>query len=136
MASMNRNDNKGGVGTLVRDLADGSATLVRQEVQLARIETTRLLRAVGTGTMAIAAGAVLGLLGLLSLFAGVVLLPGDQWLRDRYWLAALLVMAIAGAGAFYFAKRGLALLSPAQLVPDQTVAQLKEDSEWLKQQLT
>ena len=45
-------------------------------------------------------------------------------------------MVIAGAVAAWYAKRGLALLSPKQLAPDQTVATLKEDKEWLKQQLT
>ena len=44
--------------------------------------------------------------------------------------------SVAGAVAGIFAKRGLALLSPAHLVPDQTVATLQEDVEWLKQQRT
>ena len=70
------------------------------------------------------------------LLAGLIMLAGDQWLRDRYWLAALIVTAVAGAVALWFAKRGLALLSPRQLAPDQTLATLQEDKEWLKRQLT
>ncbi len=80
-----------------------------------------------------AVGAVLALLGTLALIAGLILLVGDQWLRDRYWLAALIVTLVAGVVAAIFAKRGLALLSPHALVPDQTVATLKEDKEWLSQ---
>ena len=80
---------------------------------------------------------VLLLLGGLALASGLVLLAGDQWLpRDRYWLAALMVMAIAGGIAAWFARLGLSRLSPKQLAPDQTVETLKEDKEWLKQQLT
>jgi hypothetical protein len=45
------------------------------------------------------------------------MLAGDQWLRDRYWLAALIVTALAGIAAAVFAKRGLAVLSPAHLAP-------------------
>ena len=76
-------------------------------------------------------------LGVLSLFVGLVLLVGDQWLpADRYWLAALLIMVITGALAMWVAKRGLAFLSPSNLAPRETVTTLKEDKEWLKQRLT
>ena len=136
MAVVDTNDSQRSVGTLLRDLAEGSAALVRQEVRLARLEFSKVLAAVGKGTAAVATGGVLALLGALCFFTGIVLLAGDQWLRDRYWLAALIVTIIAGAVAAWFAKRGLALLSPKQLAPTETVATLKEDKEWLKQQLT
>ena len=124
------------VGTLLRELAEGSAALVRNEARLARLELTDVARGVGKGTVAVASGGVLALLGTLSVFSGLILLIGDQWLRDRYWLAALIVTALAAGVAAWFARRGLALLSPRQLVPDQTVATLKEDKEWLKRRLT
>ena len=127
---------RGGIGALLRDLADGSAHLVRDEVALAKLETTAVARSLGLGTASVAVGGVLALLGTLSLFTGLMLLPGDQWLRDQYWLAALLVVAIAGGIAAWFVKQGLALLKPKQLAPQQTVATLKEDKEWLKQRLT
>jgi hypothetical protein len=122
-----------GFGALLKELAEGSGELIRQEVRLARTEARELLRGLGAGTAEVAIGAVLALLGALALVAGLILLAGDQWLRDRYWLAALLVTAIAGVVALVFARRGLALLSPKALLPDQTVATLKEDKEWLRQ---
>jgi hypothetical protein len=124
------------MGTLLRDLAEGSATLVRQEVRLAKIEFTGLLRAVGAGTAEVAVGGVLVLVGALALFSGIILLAGDQWLRDRYWLAALIVTVVLGVVAAWMMKRGSALLSPARLAPDETVETLKEDKEWLRRQLT
>lgn len=125
------------IGALLRDLAEGSAMLVRGEVRLARIETGAAIAGVGKGTMFVATGAVLALLGSLSVLAGVVLLIGDQWLpADLYWVAALIVLLISGAIAAWFAKRGMALLSPSQLAPNETVTTLKEDKEWLKQRLT
>jgi hypothetical protein len=130
------NDGQRSLGTLLRDLAEGSAALVRDEVRLARLEFSGLLGGVGRGTVAVATGGVLALLGTLAFLAGIILLAGDQWLRDRYWLAALIVTAIAGAAAMFFAKRGLGLLSPRQLAPDQTLATLQEDKEWLKRRLT
>ena len=129
-------DGRRTMGLLLRDLAEGSATLVRQEVKLARLEVTAMLKAVGVGTAEIAVGGVLALLGLLAFLTGLILLPGDQWLRDRYWLAALIVTVIAGAVAAVFARRGMTLLSAKQLVPDETIATLKEDKEWLRHPLT
>jgi hypothetical protein len=43
----------------------------------------------------VAAGGVLALVGVLTFITGLVMLAGDQWLRDRYWLAALLVTVLA-----------------------------------------
>ena len=130
-------DGRRGIGTLVRDLADGGVKLVREEVRLARLEIAGIVEGIGKGTAFVATGAVLALLGGLSLFTGLVLLVGDQWLpEDLYWLGALIVLVITGALAVWFAKRGLSLLSPAALAPDETATTLKEDKEWLKQRLT
>jgi hypothetical protein len=133
---VDRNDGQRTIGTLLRDLAEGSAALIRNEVKLARIEFAALLGGVGKGTAYVAAGGVLALLGSLAFFTGLILLSGDQWLRDRFWLAALIVFALAGVIAAWLARRGASLLSPRRLVPDQTVATLQEDKEWLKRQLT
>ena len=131
-----RNDGRG-LGTLVRELADGSAELIRGEAKVARIEIAGIVKGIATGTGFIAVGGVLALLGGLSLLAGVVLLIGDQWLpRDLYWVAALLVVAVSGGIALLFFKRGMSMLSPASLAPDQTVETLKEDKEWLKRRMT
>lgn len=129
-------DGRRGVGALLRDLAEGSSGLVRQEVNLAKLELAEIARAVGRGSALVSTGAVLALLGVLALLAGLIMLAGDQWLADRYWLAALMVTVIAGALAAAFARRAMNLLSPRHLAPDQTVASLKEDKEWLKQRLT
>jgi uncharacterized membrane protein YqjE len=115
------------VGSLLRDLAEGGVGLVRNEIRLARIETVEALNAIGRGAALVATAAVLALLGGLAFLAGVILLIGDQWLpRDLYWLGALLVVVITGALAGWFAKRGLSLLSPEELAPDETVTTIRE----------
>jgi uncharacterized membrane protein YqjE len=125
-----------GIGELLKDLAESSAELVRQESRLARLEAAELLRGLGTGTASVAVGGVLALLGVLCLLAGLIMLVGDQWLHDNYWLAALIVVVIAGSIGAFYAWRGLKRLSPRALVPNETVATLKEDVEWLKRQRT
>ena len=130
-------DSRRGIGALLRELAEGSAELVRGEVRLARLEVTAIAIGAGRGTALIAAGGVLLLLGTLATFTGLILLVGDQWLpRDLYWLSALLVALITGGVAVWLAKRGRKALSPSALAPHETVATLKEDKEWLKQRLT
>jgi hypothetical protein len=124
-----------GIGVLLRDLADGGAALLRQELRLARVEMASIANAVGKGTAFSASGAVLTVLGAFALLTGLIMLAGDQWLRDRYWLAALIGAVIAGGIAAWMARRGAAHLSPRSLLPDETVATLKEDMEWLKRQL-
>lgn len=132
-----RNDGRRSVGTLLRDLAEGSAELVRGEVRLARVELSAMAGGAARGTAFVVVGGVLLLLGALALLTGVVLLVGDQWLpRDLYWVGALLFTLITGGLAAWFALRGRAALSPAALAPHDTVATLKEDKEWLKRRLT
>jgi drug/metabolite transporter (DMT)-like permease len=126
-----------GFGELVRDLAQSSTALLRAELKLARLELTGITTHVARGSAQVALGGVMLLLGGLSLAAGIVLLAGDQWLpRDRYWLAALLVVVVTGLLAAWLAKRGAAHLAPGRLAPDQTLETLREDKEWLKRQLT
>ena len=135
--SVDAHDGRRSLGTLLRELVEGGTTLVRSEVRIARIELAEVARAIGVGTGLVAVGGVLALLGALALLTGLVLLIGDQWLpRDLYWVAALIFVIITGAVALLFVKKGRRHLTPQQLTPDQTVATLKEDKEWLKRQLT
>ena len=125
------------IGDLFRDLAEDGVSLFREEVKLARVELSAAARGAGVGTGFVATGAVLALLGALATLVGIALLIGDQWLpADRYWVAALILLVITAGVAVVFAKRGMALVSPRQLAPDQTATTLKEDKEWLKQRLT
>ena len=130
-------DSRRGFGTLLRTLVEESVTLVRDEVHLAKLEVIKALHGIGLGTILTAAGAVFIVLGALAVAVGLVLLVGDQWLpADRYWLAALIIMVITGALAAVLAKRGVELVKPASIAPRQTLTTLKEDKEWMKQQLT
>jgi membrane protein len=117
----------------LRDWVDGIIVRLRADIEAARRETSAIVRGVGTGSALFAAGAVLALLGVLSIFSGVILLVGDQWLaRDRYWLAALVVTVIVGVVAVWLVRRGLAALSPRELAPHETIETLKEDAAWIK----
>ena len=137
MAAGMNGGGRGGIGGLLRELAEGGTMLLRHEARLARLEVGEAAIALGKGTAFVALGGVLALLGGLCLLAGIILLVGDQWLpRDLYWLAALIVVVLTGGIAAWLVKRGTSALSAKALMPDETVATLKEDKEWLKRQLT
>lgn len=120
-------DGRRSLGTLLRNLAEEGAELVRSEIRLARVETAEALTGISRGSAMVAVAAVLALLGGLAVVTGVILVIGDQWLpRDLYWLGALLVVVITGAIAAWFARQGLALLAPAQLAPHETVTTIRE----------
>lgn len=132
-----RDGERRSIGTLLLDLANGSAQLVHDKLRLARTELAELARGAGIGTGLVALGGVLAILGAMAIVIGLILLAGDQWFpNNRYWIAALLATALFLVLAGWMAARGLDLLSPARLAPDQTVTTLKEDTQWLKRQLT
>jgi MFS family permease len=118
------------VSELVKQLADQTSTLVRQEMDLAKAELTQKGQQAGKGAGLIGAAAVIGLLGAGALTAFLIMLL-DGALAN--WLAALIVavvfIAIAGILALQGKKKVQAAAPP---VPEQTVETVKEDVEWAK----
>jgi uncharacterized membrane protein YqjE len=131
-----RGDAKRGLGGLLRDAAQAITQLVRQEGRLTLLESKRLANHVVLGTGMIALGGVVLLLGVIVLVTGVILLLGHEWLQGNYWLAALIVTVVLGIIAAALALWGKSFISPERLGPDETLATLKEDKEWLKRRLT
>ncbi len=130
-------DGRRAIGTLVRDLVEESTSLVRSEARLAKLEVSRAASAIGRGSALVALGSVLAMLGALALVIGLILLIGDQWLpADRYWLAALIVVAVMGVVAAVLARRGLTRMALTRLGPAEAATSLKENATWVKQQLT
>ena len=118
-----------GVGQILRDVAEDGAHLARQEVNLARIEFAQIARDIGKGTGFAIGAAMLGLLTVQMLVFGFVLLLGDALFHGHYWIAAFVLTVILGAVAFYLLKRGMALLSPGNIKPEQTLATLRRHKD-------
>jgi membrane protein len=112
-------------GELVRDLSQQVSTLVRQELELAKVELSAKGKEAGVGAGMFGGAGVIALYGVGALVAAAIL--GLSTALDG-WLAAIIV------GAALFAVAGaLALLGRAHArrglppVPEQTVETLKED---------
>jgi uncharacterized membrane protein YqjE len=118
---------------LFADLSQKAGLLVRQEVQLAKVEMREKATEYGREIAWIAIGAVLANAALLALVAAVIL--GLSEFMEP-WLAALLVAGAVAIIAALLVGKGLSALKEMNPVPERTVATIKEDKEWLAQQLS
>ena len=117
---------------LLRRLSEQTATLVRQELELAKAEVSEKGRRAGIGAGLFGGAGVAGLLALGSLSAALILALD---LALAGWLAALIVTALWGALAAVLGLRGRERVGEATPpLPEQTVDTLKEDVEWVKTQ--
>jgi uncharacterized membrane protein YqjE len=120
-----------GIGELVKDLANQTSTLVRQEIRLAQAEVTERGKTAGRGAGMLAGAGVAALLGLGALTAVIVIaLDGALAL----WLAALIVTVIWFVVAAVLAMAGKKALQASTPPAPQTVETVKEDIQWAKTQ--
>ncbi len=117
---------------LMNQLAEGTTTLVRQEIELAKAELSQ------KGTIAGQAAGLLGLAAAIALLAGGALTACFILALSSVmsaWLAALIVGVVYAIVAAVIGRRGKERLDAAKPpVPQQTVDSVKEDVEWAKTQ--
>ena len=121
------------VGNLIKAMSADLSRLVRDEIQLAQTEISAKVKQAGVGVGAFGGAGVLALYGIAVLIAAAVLglavvLPP--------WLAALIVgvvvLAIAGVVALVGKKK---VSEAAPVVPERTVASVKEDVAEIKESI-
>ena len=116
---------------LVMDVADDLRMLVRKEIELARIELMEGLKAqlLGAGLIALAAVGVLPAL-LFGLFALVYWLPFSVEVSYAIVGGGMLLGAVALIGI------GVRVMKGRRPKLDRSVASIKEDVRWAREQLT
>lgn len=129
---MQQRNEERSLGELFASLARDTSTLVRQEVQLAKTEMTQKATKAGRDIGYIAAGAGVAYVGLIVLAFAIVYVLARFLPLD---VSALIVgLVIAGIG-YMLVQRGLTELRRVDLTPQQTIETLKEDTEWVKDQM-
>ena len=118
---------------LFSELAAETGTLVRQEVALAQSEITAKASSVGKNVGFLAIGGAVAYAAVLALLAGVIL--GLSYFIPA-WIAAMAVGAVVGIAAFVLISSALTELKKTNLAPEESVASLKEDAQWLKNQVS
>jgi uncharacterized membrane protein YqjE len=117
-------------GELLSGLASDTSLLVKQEIELAKVEVSAKAKKAGKGAGMLAGAGVAGLMALFTLTILLIVIL-DAFLE--LWLAALIVLIIWGAIAAVLALTGKKKLQEAAPpVPEQTTQTLKEDVQWAK----
>lgn len=117
-------------GELLSGLASDMSTLIKQEVELAKVEVSAKAKKAGKGVGMLAGAGVAGLLVLMTLTA-LLVVALDAVLE--LWLAILLVLLLWAVVAGVLALAGRSALRQAgPAVPEQTVDTVKEDVRWAK----
>ncbi len=120
------------LGDLFSELSQGTSTLVRQEVELAKAEVTQKISKASRNLAFITGGGLIGYIGAMALVAALIM-GLSTWMAP--WLAAFLVGAVLVAIAAALIISGLNGLQAIDPTPRRTVASLKEDKEWLTRQM-
>ncbi|CAN5367669.1 phage holin family protein [soil metagenome] len=120
------------IGELFSELADETGTLVRQEVTLAQAELTKKAASVGKNVGFLILGGAIGYAALLAVMAAIVI-GLSAWMPA--WASALLVGAAVGIVGYFIISSALTALKNTDLTPNETVRSLKEDAQWLKNQV-
>jgi len=119
------------LGELFSEMTTDISTLMRKEIELAKVETKEEVQKAGKAAGLLGGAAVSGYFALL--FVSLAL----AWVLDNFiWreLAFLIVGVLYGVAAAILAKNGQKKMKEVNPVPEQTIETLKEDAEWAKAQ--
>ena len=117
--------------TAVTEVSERMSLLVREEIELARVEVTQKVTSIARGAVAVAAGAVFGVFGLVVLLeaaawglnAVLVSGAGDLWIGFAIVTGLLFLFAVT---AFVFAWRKLRVGAPT---PQMAIDEAKKIRE-------
>jgi uncharacterized membrane protein YqjE len=117
-------------GDLVKQLSQQVSSLVRQEVELAKVEMADKGKKAWVGIGMFGGAGVAALLALGAVTAFLILVLD---LAMPVWAAALIVAVLWAAVAGVLALRGREKVKEVGTpIPEQTAESVKEDVEWLK----
>jgi hypothetical protein len=125
------------VGTLFSDLANEASTLIRKEVDLAKVEISEKVDRVQGAVTSLAAGGAVLYAGLLVLLFAIT--AGLDALLDRWWptqwLAPLIVGIVVLGIGYAMLRSGLNRMKADSLVPRRTMRSLRRDAEFAREQV-
>jgi uncharacterized membrane protein YqjE len=128
---MQEEKDKRSIGELIAELSRETTTLVRQELQLAKVEMSQKASRAGKNVGFLVVGGVVAYTGLLAIMAAVIIVLGNVL---ALWLSALVVGVVIAAVGLVLVIKGANTLRQEDPTPQETIETLKEDREWLRDQ--
>ena len=132
MQRMNENRSEKPLGELFSDLASDMSNLVRQEVELAKVEVGRTAKHVGRNIGYLVVGGAIAYAALRAIIAAIIMLLDNVM---PSWGASLLVGVVVAIIGWLLIGKAISALQQTDVTPKETVETLKEDAAWVKQQI-
>ncbi len=126
-------DSEPSIGDLFTGLTEDMTRLLRQEIELARVETTQKINRAMRSVIMLAAGGFVAYAGLILLFIAIAV-GLSNWMP--LWLSTLIVSVVALVVGAVLIGSGRSSLSNLTVVPENTVESIKEDARWAKEQVS
>lgn len=121
------------LGDLINGLTSDLATLLRQEVQLARAETMEKVSASIQSMVWMVAGGLVAYAGVIALLIAVIV---GLAAFVPLWLSAAIVGIVALVIGLLLIQSGRSRLQSMTIVPEQTIASVQEDAALVKEKIT
>jgi len=121
------------IGSLFTDLTEDMAKLVRQEIELARVETMQKVNRGMRSIIMMAAGGFVAYAGFILLLIAVGIVLANIM---PLWLSMLIVGVVVLIVGSILIGSGRSSLSNMTVVPENTVESIKEDARWAKEQVS
>jgi uncharacterized membrane protein YqjE len=119
------------ISEILQDVLRNLQSIVRSEVRLAKTEVREEITKAKPAILLLAVGAVCGAFGALFLLLAVMYALA---LALPLWLSSLIVAAVLSLTATITLNAGHKQMGRIHPVPDKTIASIKENAEWARQQ--
>ena len=126
---------------LVSRLGDDVMQLFKSQLELFKVEIKEEANAYARGITMIAIGAVIATVGFALLNVAVAFAVSTLFAQANFSQPASYALGFVATGAFYVLVGGIIVLlmknrlAKQDLVPQRTVAELRKDKQWLKNEL-
>lgn len=129
------------IPTLVSRLGDDVMQLFKSQLELFKVEIKEEANAYARNITMIAIGAVIATVGFALLNVAIAFAVSTLFAQANFSQPASYALGFVVTGAFYVLIGGIVVLlmknrlAKQDLVPERTVAELRKDKEWLKNEL-
>src|SRR5215208_4650116 len=130
-----------GLPTLFSRLGDDVMQLFNSQLALFKVEIKEEASAYARGITMIAIGAVIAVVGFALLNVAIAFAVSTLFAQANFSQPASYALGFVATGAFYLLVGGIVVLlmksrlARQELVPQRTVAELRKDKQWLKNEL-
>ena len=116
---------------VLQDIVGNVQSIIRSEIRMAKTEVKEETAKAGKAGAIIAAGVVLG---LYAFGFALVTITRALEIVTAPWLASLIVSVLVGVAALVAVNIGRTRMKYVHATPEKTIASVKENVEWVKDQ--